>query len=95
MALDQNRRLMQSFAQGLGMPQPTGDIAGGGYEPYAAGQKHYGGGRNFPTSGSVNHQGYAERDNKAAARRNAMLARLQNIQAGNYLDPSVLRPKAY
>lgn len=95
MALDQYRRRMAEFSQGLGMPQPVSDIGGGGYEPYAAGSKHYGGGRNFPTSGSVNHQGYAERDNKAAVRRNAMLSRLQNMQAGNYLHPSVLRPRAY
>jgi len=77
------------------MPQQMARPAASGFNPYAAGNKHYGGGRSFPTSGSVNKLGYAERDNKAAARRNAMLQRLQAEQAGAHMDPSVLRPKGY
>jgi hypothetical protein len=86
------RQQIASYGQTLGMPQA---VNGGGYRPYAAGNKHYGMGRNFPTSGTVNHAGYAERDNKAKARRDAMLSRLQNEQGGNHLHPSVLRPKGY
>lgn len=51
--------------------------AGGGFNPYAAGKKHYGTGRPMPTVGKVtNKGGYTVRDNKAAARRDAMLRRL-------------------
>jgi hypothetical protein len=39
---------------------------GGGFNPYAAGKKHYGAGRPMPTSGKIaNKYGYAERDAKA------------------------------
>lgn len=69
--------------------------AASGFNPYAAGDKHYGAGRSFPTSGSVNKLGYAQRDNQAAARRNAMLQRLQSMQGGSHMDPSVLRPRGY
>jgi hypothetical protein len=51
--------------------------AGGGFNPYAAGKKHYGSGRPMPTVGRVkDKRGYGVRDGKAAARREAMLRRL-------------------
>jgi len=51
--------------------------AGGGFNAYAAGKKHYGSGRPMPTVGKVrNRAGYTIRDNKAAARRDALLRRL-------------------
>jgi len=80
---------------GQRFPRQQAEPSATGFNPYSAGIKHYGGGRNFPTSGTVNKQGYAERDNQARARRNAMLQRLQQEQAGNYMDPNVLRPKGY
>jgi hypothetical protein len=50
---------------------------GGGFNPYAAGKKHYGSGRPMPTVGKVtNKGGYKKRDVKAAARRDALLRRL-------------------
>lgn len=51
--------------------------AGGGFNPYAAGKKHYGSGRPMPTVGKVKDKvGYGVRDGKAAARREAMVRRL-------------------
>jgi hypothetical protein len=50
---------------------------GGGFNPYGAGKKHYGSGRPMPTVGKVtNRAGYTIRDNKAAARRDALIRRL-------------------
>jgi|TARA_R110000772_G_scaffold146578_2_gene256752 hypothetical protein len=51
--------------------------AGGGFNPYAAGKKHYGSGRPMPTVGRVSDRaGYNERDVKAAARRDALMRRI-------------------
>ena len=51
--------------------------AGGGFNPYAAGKKHYGSGRPMPTVGKVTDRaGYTIRDNKAAARKDALMRRL-------------------
>ena len=51
--------------------------AGGGFNPYAAGKKHYGSGRPMPTVGKVTDRaGYKKRDVKAAARRDALMRRL-------------------
>ena len=85
-----NRQLasMRSFTNGLVGPK----AGGGGFNPYAAGNKHYGGGRSFPNMGASDKQGYAKRDNEAAARRNALLRRMQQEQAGNYRSPDVNRP---
>lgn len=50
---------------------------GGGFNPYAAGKKHYGSGRPMPTVGKVTDRaGYKQRDVKAAARRDALMRRL-------------------
>jgi hypothetical protein len=51
--------------------------AGGGFNAYAAGAKHYGTGRSMPTVGKIaNKSGYKERDVKASARRNALMRRM-------------------
>jgi hypothetical protein len=53
--------------------------AGGGFNAYAAGKKHYGSGRPMPTTGKVTDRaGYKQRDVKAAARRDALMRRLGN-----------------
>ena len=50
---------------------------GGGFNPYAAGKKHYGSGRSMPTVRKVvNKGGYKKRDVKAGARRDALMRRL-------------------
>lgn len=81
------RPQMQPYGAGAGQ-----SIGGGGFQPYAAGAKHYGGGRSFPTSGSVNGLGYAQRDRQTATRRNAMLRQLQARQGGNFGSADALRP---
>lgn len=54
-------------------PVPNGV---GGFNPYSAGRKHYGGGRLAPNVGkTANKAGYAARDGRAAARREALLRR--------------------
>lgn len=54
------------------------------FNPYAAGNKRYGAGRSMPNIGPVAHpQGYAERDNKAQARKNAIHRRMQGAGTGN------------
>lgn len=62
-----------------------------GINPYAAGDKIYGGGRPFPTSGPVDPLGYRERDAKATARRNAILRRMRANQSGKYASADSLR----
>jgi len=59
------------------------------FNPYSVGDKVYGSGRPMPTLGPVNKQGYRERDRLAAARRQALLRRMQMSQAGNYMSPDV------
>jgi hypothetical protein len=52
--------------------------------PYAAGHRSYGSGRPMPNIGPVAHpQGYEERDNRAQARKNAILRRLKTQASGN------------
>lgn len=57
----------------------TSDVA-----PYAVGNKVYGGGRPIPNIGPVDPMGYQERDAKAAARRNAILRRLEANAKGDF-----------
>jgi hypothetical protein len=52
--------------------------------PYAVGNKVYGGGRPMPNIGPVDPSGYRERDNKAAARRNAIERRMMANSKGKY-----------
>ena len=71
------------------------DRAGGGFNQYAAGAKQYGlaGGRTA-TTGPVSAQGqtgYDERDQKARARRQAVLQRMQASQNGNYMSAPYMR----
>lgn len=62
-----------------------------GINPYASGDKIYGGGRSFPTMGPVDPLGYRERDAKASARRNAILRRMQAKQSSKYGSADALR----
>lgn len=62
-----------------------------GINPYSAGEKIYGGGRSHPTMGPVDKLGYAERDLKHRARRNAILRKMQAKQDGNYASADALR----
>jgi len=59
--------------------------------PYAVGNKIYGGGRSFPTMGPVDKMGYRERDAKASARRSAVLRRLQAQLNGKDASADVIR----
>lgn len=61
------------------------------YNPYAAGDKIYGGGRSFPTSGPVDKTGYKERDLTSKARRDAILRRLKATQSGNFASADAMR----
>jgi hypothetical protein len=65
--------------------------AAGGFNPYAAGQKYYGGGRSAPNIGPVDPAGYRTRDRLAQAKRNAMLRRLQAGMGQQYMNPDWLR----
>lgn len=59
--------------------------------PYAVGNKIYGGGRSFPTMGPVDKLGYRERDAKSTARRNAILRRLKARNSGKLASADALR----
>ena len=56
------------------------------FNSYAAGNKVYGGGRSYPTSGPVDKLGYRERDAKVRLRRNALLRRLKAGNSKNYMS---------
>lgn len=61
------------------------------FNPYAAGNKHYGAGRAMPTIGPVaSPQGYDERDNRAMARRNAIMRRMKGADTGNPMNSAVI-----
>lgn len=62
-----------------------------GFNSYAAGKKTYGGGRSMPNIGpTANMQGYNERDNKARARKSALLRRLKGQMSGNPMSSKIL-----
>lgn len=61
---------MQPRFADSGAPQ-----GGAGFNAYAAGNKAYGTGRPAPTYGAVDKAGYAMRDGRAAARREALIRR--------------------
>jgi hypothetical protein len=80
------------------------DKAGGGFNPFAAGDKQYGSGRSNPTMGPVDKTGYKERDlastvfpnpaqqkAQAGARKNAIMAYLKAGQEGRFFTPAFLR----
>lgn len=64
---------------------------GGQFNPYSAGRKVYGVGRDFPTIGANNKIGYRERDALARARKSAVMRRLKALQTGNVMNSDVLR----
>lgn len=65
------------------VPNPP-PISRGGFNNYAAGRKHYGGGRSAPNIGPVsNLLGYRIRDNKRSALQDAIARRLKAQDTGN------------
>ena len=65
----------------------------GNYEfnPYSAGAKIYNGVAGSPTRGAVDKTGYAARDRKLQARKNAVLAKMKAMQNGAYANSNVQR----
>ena len=64
------------------------------FNPYAAGNKVYGGGRPMPTVGPVDLLGYRERDAKKKKRspqQNAAARKLQAMKQGNYASADYKR----
>jgi hypothetical protein len=63
----------------------------GNYEfnPYAAGAKIYNQVSSSPTRGAVDKTGYAVRDRKLQARKNAILAKMKGMNAGAYATSAV------
>lgn len=61
------------------------------FNPYAAGRKIYGAVGSSPNLGPVDKSGYAERDRRLAARRNAVLQKMKGMNRGAYSSPDVLR----
>lgn len=60
------------------------------FNPYAAGNKRYGAGRPMPNIGPVAHpQGYNERDNRAQAKKNAIIRRMKGAGSGNPMNPGL------
>jgi hypothetical protein len=63
-----------------------------GYNPYAAGNKVYGGGRSAPNVGPTNSkEGYLDRDARGKMRRNALLRRMKASQKGKYNSSDWMR----
>lgn len=61
------------------------------FTPYAAGRKVYGQVGSSPNLGPVDKTGYADRDRRLAARRNAVLQRIKGMNSGSFGSPDVLR----
>lgn len=61
------------------------------FNPYSAGRKVYGGGRDAPNIGPVDPMGYKERDAKNKIDRTAILRRMQAGQKGKYMSPNFQR----
>lgn len=63
------------------------------FNPYAAGRKVYGMGRDFPTMGPVDKSGYRKRDAEARARKRAVMRRLDTLKKtpNNMMQPDILR----
>ena len=61
------------------------------FSPYAAGRKIYGAVGSSPNMGPVDKTGYAGRDRRLAARRNAVLQKMQGMNSGAFGSPDVLR----
>lgn len=54
------------------------------FNPYAAGRKIYGQVGSSPTMGPVDKAGYADRDRRLAARRNAVLQKMKGMNRGAF-----------
>jgi hypothetical protein len=61
------------------------------FNPYAAGAKIYNAMSSNPTSGPVDKTGYASRDRKLRARRNAILAKMKASNAGAFASSDYQR----
>lgn len=61
------------------------------FNPYAVGNKIYGGGRSFPTSGPVDKAGYRERDAVSKARKDAILRRMKANDSGKFASADSMR----
>lgn len=61
------------------------------FNPYAAGRKIYNAVGSSPNLGPVDKSGYAERDRKLAARRNAVLKKMQSMNKGAFASNSAMR----
>lgn len=59
--------------------------------PYTVGNKVYGGGRSFPTSGPVDPMGYRERDAVIKARMNAIKRRQKRMKVHDFMSSDYLR----
>lgn len=80
--------MLDFFGNGRVPNPPPGQ---GGFNPYAAGNKTYGGGRNMPNIGPTSDPlGYSSRDLKAKARQAAIQARLKGQQTGNPMSTGVM-----
>lgn len=61
------------------------------FSPYAAGSKTYGQAMKSPTMGPVDKTGYANRDRRLKAKRNAVLAKMQSGNTGAFASSNFLR----
>jgi hypothetical protein len=61
------------------------------FNPYAAGAKTYNAVSSSPNMGPVDKTGYAERDMKKKARKQALLQSMKKQAVGAYASPDVLR----
>lgn len=61
------------------------------FSPYAAGAKTYGMAMRSPTMGPVDKTGYAARDRRIKAKRNAINAKMRAGMSGAFASPDYLR----
>lgn len=66
-------------------------LTGGQFNPYSAGRKMYGAGRDFPTIGMNDKSGYRMRDAVGKARKAAVMRRLKSLNQGKIMQSDVLR----
>ncbi len=61
------------------------------FNPMSAGAKIYNGIASSPTRGAVDKTGYAGRDRKLQAKKNAILAKMKGMNAGAFGSSNVQR----
>lgn len=61
------------------------------FNPYSAGNKIYGAVSGSPNLGPVDKTGYADRDRRIKARKNAISAAMKARAVGSYADPNIAR----